>query len=53
MSGTGAFSASCVTNPDFCNATHVFVPYCTGDCVSQVWQRGTLVSAFPDMKYDK
>ena len=43
MSGTGAFSASCVTNPDFCNATHVYVPYCTGDCVSQV----RLVSVFP------
>lgn len=32
MAGKGAFSADCAANPDFCAATHVFVPYCTGDC---------------------
>ena len=32
MAGKGAYSADCAANPDFCAATHVFVPYCTGDC---------------------
>jgi hypothetical protein len=30
--GKGAYSADCAANPDFCAATRVFVPYCTGDC---------------------
>jgi O-palmitoleoyl-L-serine hydrolase len=32
MVAKGAYSSDCVANPDFCAATHVFVPYCTGDC---------------------
>eukprot|EP00937_MAST-01D_sp_MAST-1D-sp2_P007128 g7128.t1 len=32
MHGSGFQSADCATNPDFCQANQVFVPYCTGDC---------------------
>ena len=31
MLGTKFLSADCSTNPDFCGATAVFVPYCTSD----------------------
>ena len=31
---TGTFSSSCAENPDFCNASAVYVRYCTGDCHS-------------------
>lgn len=31
MKGTGLQSASCSENPAFCNATAVYLPYCTGD----------------------
>lgn len=32
MAGKEEFSSDCGDNPDFCKATHVYVPYCTGDC---------------------
>ena len=31
MTGGGLLSARCDINPDFCRATAVHVPYCTGD----------------------
>ena len=48
LPGTSLQSADCSINPAFCNATAIYVPYCTGDVVRAraraccLWRAATL-----------